>query len=87
MTPKEKAEQLVQKYYVEVLFGNSSDYSDKQLRVFKIKSKTCALIAVDEMINILVMVFDNDDTKIESYDFMDKRITYLEEVKQEIEKL
>lgn len=73
MTPKEKAKELVDKMY-----GDELDY------VTEGQAKQCALIAVDEMINILIMVFDNDDTKAESYDFMDKRIKYLEEVKQEI---
>jgi len=53
MTPKEKAEQLVQKYYVEVLYGNASDYSERMLRVFKIKAKNCALTVVDECIKVL----------------------------------
>ena len=84
MTPKEKAEQLVQKYYVEVLFGNSSDYSDKQLRVFKIKSKTCALIAVDEILNSTP--YGWYDKRFFS-DKMKKFYEYWQEVKQEIEKL
>jgi hypothetical protein len=50
MTPKEKADQLVQKFYSEVLYGNSSDYSERILRIFMIKAKNCALLTVDELL-------------------------------------
>jgi hypothetical protein len=64
MTPKEKAQELFQKY--ESL--NSS---------FDI-SKKGALIAVDEILDVIVTIYD--------YDF-EKLNPYWEEVKQEIEKL
>jgi hypothetical protein len=50
MTPKQKADQLVQKFYSEVLYGNSSDYSERILRIFMIKAKNCALLTVDELL-------------------------------------
>ena len=50
MTPQQKADQLVQKFYSEVLYGNSSDYSERILRIFMIKAKNCALLAVDEVL-------------------------------------
>jgi hypothetical protein len=69
MTPKEKAHQLVKKYYVEVLYGSSADYSERMLRIFVIKAKNCALIAVDEILGFL------------SYE---SHIKYWQEVKIEI---
>ena len=50
MTPQQKADQLVQKFYSEVLYGNSSDYSERILRIFMIKAKNCALLTVDELL-------------------------------------
>ena len=47
-------------------------------RNMKSKAKQCALICVDEMLSI----YD-----AEGYDSEDYKIVYLEEVKQEIEKL
>jgi hypothetical protein len=63
---KEKAEELVDKFYNEVLIDNY-------------ESKRCALIAVDEILNILYSIpFGNA---------LDNELEYLEEVKQEIELL
>jgi hypothetical protein len=64
MTPKEKAEDLLSKYYFQV------QTLDKQ--------KQCALIAVNEILDVIVTIYD--------YDF-EKLNPYWEEVKQEIEKL
>ena len=69
MTPKEKAIELFNKY-------------EKETRIFKIngfeydknKSKNCALIAVDEVINVLA----NDVNHLINYWF---------DVKKEIQKL
>ena len=69
MTPKEKAIELFNKY-------------EKETRIFKIngfeydknKSKNCALIAVDEVINVL----DNDVNHLINYWF---------DVKKEIQKI
>jgi hypothetical protein len=68
MTPKEKAKELVEKY-----FNTCHKSSDLELS-WKV-CKKCALIAVDEILNIKSV--DRD------YDLS----TYWEEVKQEIEKL
>ncbi len=62
MTPKEKAEKLTS-YYMPFCNNNYND------------AKQCALIAVDEIINIKSVYKDYDLSN------------YLEEVKQEIEKL
>ena len=68
MTPKEKAKELVEKY---------NDYLQQEMQciVYVNQSKECALIAVDEILNINSV--DKD------YDLSD----FWEEVKQEIEKL
>jgi hypothetical protein len=88
MTPKEKAHQLVDKYYVEVLYGNAMDYSERMLRIFKIKAKTCALIAVDEMIAELAYVRTLDEEIDEKVDLeIDQRQDFLIEVEKEIKAL
>jgi hypothetical protein len=75
MTPKEKAKELVDKYFklLNYEFGDLVySLSDKQ-------PHQCALIVVDEII-----------AQIEpsvSMDVISARIKYWEEVKQEIEKL
>ncbi len=63
MTPKEKAQELLDKMAFEVC---------------KTDAKQCALIAVDEILYVIVTIYD--------YDF-EKLNPYWEEVKQEIEKL
>jgi hypothetical protein len=67
MTPKEKAQELVKKMYAV----HSSSASDITLYF----AKCCALVAVDEMIEELIVT-----------DFAN-RFPYWQEVKQEIEKL
>ena len=69
MTQKEKAEELVRKYYTWGIRKEGQTLS-------WLESKQCALIAVDEILNVIP---DNNgwQTKRE----------YLQEVKQEIENL
>ena len=74
MTPKEKAEELVDKFY----------YIPNSQGIFMMQdyqAKECALIAVDEIINLSEFL-DKDNTKWVVFD-----TKYWEEVKQEIEKL
>lgn len=71
MTPKEKAKELHRKFYE----FNFLDYDD---------SKQCALIAVDEILNLNTVWFDRS-TALED-DYSDT-IEYWEEVKTEIENL
>lgn len=76
MTPKEKAEELVDKFEKEIPIdiGNShEDVRSADANVLDI-SKKCALIAVDEIIN-------------EGEGCYYHRPDYWKEVKQEIEKL
>jgi hypothetical protein len=70
--PKEKAEELVNKFYSKV--------DEERLLVNKYWSnaKCCALIAVDEIINSIVII---DLTTAEN------QFIYWQEVKQEIENL
>lgn len=82
MTPKEKAEEIFDKHYR--LFNNFPNYQyvienlntiqDEKLYT----AKQCALIAVDEIIEVACDVSDYDNSVTKSY---------WEEVKQEIDKL
>ena len=73
MTPKEKAKELVNKF---IPFVDTYHYG------FLVKNKQCALIAVDEILDIIE---DDGFTFAEYHD--KKTIEYWFEVKQEIEKL
>jgi hypothetical protein len=73
MTPKEKAEELVNKYLIATPVGFHID-----------DAKKCALIAVDEIVKFMEM----DDEYNECLYFANSKwVQYLIEVKQEIEKL
>lgn len=73
MTPKEKAEQLVDKF-MAIKSMKLSDYS----LIYYPFAKLCALEAVDEILNVLIGIYDYD------YEVLNP---YWQEVKQEIEKL
>jgi hypothetical protein len=77
MTPaKEKAEELVSKY----ITNQNSWYLENLVDGLRVAhAKQCALIAVDEMLEVLYSLSDA------SQNVVDKR-DYLELVKQEIEK-
>jgi hypothetical protein len=82
MTPKEKAEELIDKYslLVPIEFGGM----DKNL------AKQCALIAVDEQIKILELIHKPEYVSVwvqEQYFNIYDLIEYFQEVKSEIEKL
>jgi hypothetical protein len=68
MTPKEKAAELVEKFNYLVLekdfFGDNIEHKN---------SKRCAIIAVDEILNIRLLFFDEKE--------------YWQKVKKEIENL
>lgn len=73
MTPKEKAMELVEKYFRHELLHWDLSY---------IQAKQCALIAVDEILNYDIRA------KCEVQFIIEQRIeSYWQEVKQEIEKL
>lgn len=70
MTPEEKAKELIDKYFYlfSVELENTID---------NYEAKQCALIAVDEIINLKLLWFQKDS----------KDLQYWNEVEQEIEKL
>jgi len=72
MTPKEKANELVDKFRNEI----TSFLGDNMK---KINAKKCALVAVDELIKIHYLLTTTHDTS--------PSINYWKEVKQEIENL
>jgi hypothetical protein len=75
MTPKEKAEELLDKYYIEHYCWSGNGY-DVDKVITKQCQKQCALIAVEEILN-------KDNAFIQT----NLQNTYWQEVKQEIEKL
>jgi hypothetical protein len=77
MTPKEKAQELFNKY-VNILFDI--------VEVEKQNCKQCALIAVDEMLNNAGFIWGGRDTET-GLSARDSYRKYLQEVKKEIEKL
>jgi hypothetical protein len=78
MTPKEKADELFDKYY-SVKWHNGK----KVCSMSKQAAKDCALIAVDEMIESYEFDVISDMT---NQRYIDK-LNYLDEVRQEINKL
>lgn len=83
MTPKEKAFELVDKFRMNVL-----DYGGSGLNTFK--AIQCALIAVDEILNLDlhdVGDYRNDQSSPNDFSTVTWYINYWQEVKQEINKL
>jgi len=81
MTPKEKAEQLVDEYHIKVhvsFIENSIPAVVNALMLYD-SAKKCALIAVDEIIEANPIAFDENDNCIAKQ--------WWQEVKTEIEKL
>ena len=79
MTPKEKAEELVEKYINLTDYCDCLEYMCVCFTMYDYKAKQCALIAVEEILNTLYSIpFGNA---------LDNELEYWEEVKQEIEKL
>jgi hypothetical protein len=73
ITPKEKAEELVLTYLR--IDNNTKEWFNKHI------AKQCALIAVDEIINVCLPSSEYGGV------ITDATIEYWQEVKQEIEKL
>jgi hypothetical protein len=71
MTPKEKADQLVRKYYTFGLNNPAQSFSWYEC-------KQCALIAVDEILDTIVVIYSKD------FEMLNK---YWGEVRHEINKL
>jgi len=72
MTPKEKAKDLVDKFYIQ------------EIKYYEniVTAKQCALIAVDEISEELSEVL-----MVTASSYINKHIAYWQEVKQEIENL
>ena len=75
MTPKEKAQELMLKYYNRIEHKLSIDYVGHDWDI----SKQCALIAVDEIIESNPYEWDGED--------LNSTIDYWEKVKKDIEAL
>ena len=80
MTPQEKAQNLVEKYkpYVYPYIGSSYLTGDEFPEEILRNAKICASITVDEILNTIEFSSQADELS---------KITYWNEVKQEIEKL
>ena len=76
MTPKEKAEELVDKFHMKVLDRDGTS----AMNGFEVKQ--CALIAVDEILTV-VNFYEKQNCRL-LIDNM--KVLYWQEVKQEIEK-
>lgn len=76
MTPKEKAKELVDKYFLQIQGADRYAYNLPSMNLFI--AKQCALIAVDEMLKEFENI-DDGQTEIP--------YGYWKKVKQEIEKL
>jgi hypothetical protein len=85
MTPKEKAIELVQKYFitVEVFYKQDSIPNILKAPMTRESVKQCALIAVDEMIIVYKSCLEATGATVENA----KGLIHLEQIKQEIEKL
>ena len=89
MTPKEKAQDLVNSFYYS-LPNNGSETGINSTTSRYGEAKKCALIAVDEIIKQFVGVYDSlkDAGVLDSASVQDSaNYKYWQEVKQEIEKL
>jgi len=83
MTPKEKANELFDKMFIEISDFRVTD------DVLEVVAKQCALIAVDEILNYLGIIEQNETSDFAfggSYQG-DDYFKYWQEVKHEIEKL
>ncbi|MCF8339682.1 MAG: hypothetical protein K9I82_01775 [Chitinophagaceae bacterium] len=80
-SPKEKADELIDKMYYIGRYDEKEDYNPAMAWE---RAKQCALIAVDEILQI----FNNEWTKLDFWtEEINVTINFWQEVKQEIEKL
>jgi hypothetical protein len=91
MTPKEKAEELLRIFYNQMGMPLDCEWNDDCYNKFKDRNglaKSCALIAVDEIIKVCpyidLKVRETED-QLSAFDF--QFVSYWQEVKQKIEKL
>ena len=86
MTPKEKA------IYLYIMYKQRTSYREvfhtqELLDKFHDNAKSCALIAVDEILNTLKIFPEKDTTSKSVVNFAVSRIMYWVQVKKEIEAL
>jgi len=80
-SPKEKADELIDKMYYIGRYDEKEDYNPAMAWE---RAKQCALIAVDEILQI----FNNEWAKLDFWtEEINVTINFWQEVKQEIEKL
>jgi hypothetical protein len=83
MTPKDKANELVDRMYF--IISNNGQFTGVHSIPNKFaEAKKCALVAVDEILNLMNDIWMDSFTTGESDN---KFFNYWQEVKQEIEKL
>ena len=80
MTPKEKAQELVWRYYSEIEHTISDEYAKVDWKI----AESCALIAVDEMLKNAGFIWGGRDTET-GLSARDEYRKYWNEVKTEIE--
>ena len=85
MTPKEKAKELVEKFYKLMPFkdrklGSCEETPDLIIEMENLSAIQCAIIAVDEILNL--SYFTHDPTEDD-----DLYKNYWQQVKQELQKL
>lgn len=97
MTPKEKAKELVDKFYklnsdTDTCFGdcnsenvNVCDHTGHGCGLWKIHAKQCALIGVDEILKALNTL--DVDFQMNQLMQMQNEVDYWQQVLEEIEKL
>ena len=79
LTPKEKAQELVDKFYNEV--PKLGVIIERDRKAYN-SSKQCALIAVDEILKIVPSIYLTEDEEVHSGHYQ-----YWQQVKTEIENL
>ena len=83
LTPKEEAEKIVNKF-IDAIPANQEVDINEFMKVDVLCAIECALIAVDEILQI----FNNEWTKLDFWtEEINGTINFWQEVKQELEKL
>lgn len=88
-TPKEKAEELVEKYspMMYCYMGSGMLSNDYDVKVVKENAIECAKIAVDEIIEQLHIQYDEMDFGQSAREYINGKEFYWQEVKNELNKL
>lgn len=87
MTPKEKAKELIEKFYKEISHGNIIEAEYEELFLYQKSAKQCALICVEEQIKNAKgnrNEYVNSQSNPVAISYFVENIKYWQEVKQEI---